>query len=56
DLAVGWLAALALLVTGVSSFEYHFAVAMVPASLALGEIVTAPHVGCKHPTGEWRQS
>ncbi len=56
DLAVGWLAALALVVTGVSSFEYHFAVAMVPASLALGEIVTAPHVGCKHPTGEWRQS
>lgn len=42
DLAVGWLAALALLVTGVSSFEYHFAVAMVPASLALGEVVTAP--------------
>ncbi|MBA3984411.1 MAG: hypothetical protein H0X61_12890 [Acidimicrobiia bacterium] len=42
DLAVGWLVALALLVIGVNSYGYHFAVAMVPASLALGEVVIVP--------------
>jgi hypothetical protein len=31
-----------LLVIGVNSYGYHFAVAMVPASLALGEVVIVP--------------